>query len=139
MMSSLTTKLAMKKLGIPSNMFDFSSPAPAEPKVDRLDRNAPPGSVPGLDSEEKEASNWPTWMTVKSLPLTVQPWLAPPPPPIPVSEPPKVGDLAPLDRDRQLTFGGGKKIIVVFLRCAGCACKSHWTAPPGRSSLAAEP
>ncbi|KAH8885637.1 hypothetical protein GQ53DRAFT_785366 [Thozetella sp. PMI_491] len=121
MMSSLTTKLAMKKLGIPSNMFDFSSPAAEAPKPQKLDKNAPPGSVPGLDGDEPEGKKWPAWMTVKSLPLTVQPWLAPPPPPIPIAEAPKVGDLAPLDRDRQLTFGGGKKVIVVFLRCVGCA------------------
>ena len=125
-MSSLTTKLAMKKLGIPSNILDFSSPISEEPKPKRAPKNLPPGTLPGLDEQEgKESSGWPAWMTVKSLPLTVQPWLAPPPPPIPVAEAPKVGDLAPLDRDRQLTFGGGKKVIVVFLRCVGCACKTN--------------
>ncbi len=118
MMSSLTTKLAMKKLGIPSNILDFSSPASEEPKPKpkRLAKDVPPGTNPGLDEEAgKEPATWPAWMTVKSLPLTVQPWLAPPPPPIPVAEVPRVGDLAPLDRDRQLTFGGGKKVLVVFL------------------------
>ena len=128
MLSSFTTKLALKKIGLSSDALNFSSPEP-EPKPKKLTKNAPPGTVPGLDDDEEKGSAWPAWMTVKALPLTVQPWLAPPPPPIPVAEAPKPGDLAPLDRDRKLTFGGGKKILVVFLRCVGCACKvssSHY-------------
>ncbi|KAJ9133492.1 Tsa antioxidant enzyme domain protein, partial [Coniochaeta hoffmannii] len=123
MFSSLTTKIALRKLGLNSDALNFSSPtaAPDPPKPKKLTKNAPPGTVPGLD-EDDSSSKWPAWMTVKSLPLTVQPWLSPPPPPIPVAaECPKPGDLAPLDRDRKLTFGGGKKVLVVFLRCVGCA------------------
>jgi hypothetical protein len=135
MFSSLTTKLAMKKMGISSDAFDFSkvqSPwgngGDAEPKQKpprRTRSEVPPGTIPGLDEEEyDEKKTWPAWMSVKSLPLTVQPWLSPPPPPIPVAaQCPTVGEPAPMDRDRKLTLGGGRKVLVVFLRCAGCACK----------------
>jgi hypothetical protein len=111
MLSSLGAKLAMRKAGIPSNALDFSSPEPSKK------------SKKGAVDDETTASGWPAWMTVKSLPLTVQPWLAPPPPPIPVAEVPKIGDLAPLDRDRRVQFGGGRKVLIVFLRCVGCACE----------------
>ena len=126
MFSSLTTKIALKKIGMSSDTFNFSSPDQPEPKkLKKTRKDLPPGVVPGLDDEEEDSKGWPKWMTMKSLPLTVQPWLAPPPPPVAVAaECPKIGDLAPLDRDRKLTFGGGRKVIVVFLRCVGCACKS---------------
>ncbi|KAJ8127723.1 hypothetical protein O1611_g5913 [Lasiodiplodia mahajangana] len=61
-------------------------------------------------------------MSTKKLPLTAQAWLSPVPPPVPVAtECPKQGDVAPLDRDRQLQFGGGRPAIVLFMRCVGCA------------------
>lgn len=132
MLTSLTTKLALKKVGLPSNTFDFSGSSwtGGSARGSKTD-----GVLPGLDdmtgggSSNRDSTGgavqWPAWMTVKSLPLTVQPWLAPPPPPIPVAtECPKIGDLAPLDRDRKLTVGGGRKVVVVFLRCVGCACMS---------------
>jgi hypothetical protein len=126
MFSSITTKLALKKIGLSSDALDFSSPAPEPKKLKKNKRDLPPGTVPGLDDVEDETSSgWPAWMSVKKLPLTVQPWLSPPPPPVAVApECPKVGDLAPLDRDRKLTFGGGRMVLVVFLRCVGCACTS---------------
>ncbi|KAI1460161.1 hypothetical protein F4805DRAFT_17532 [Annulohypoxylon moriforme] len=112
MFSSLTTKLAMRKVGLSSDALDFSSPKSSKPSD---------GSLPGLDDLEESNSGWPAWMSTKKLPLTAQAWLSPVPPPVPVAECPKPGDLAPLDRDRQLTFGGGKPVIVLFLRCVGCA------------------
>ena len=126
MFSSLTTKIALKKIGLSADSLSFpEQEEKPKPKPKKLSKNAPSGSVPGLDEEEDpDSSKWPAWMSVRSLPLTVQPWLSPPPPPIPVAECPKPGDPAPLDRDRKLTFGGGKAVLVVFLRCVGCACKS---------------
>ncbi|KAI1379930.1 hypothetical protein F4677DRAFT_299397 [Hypoxylon crocopeplum] len=111
MFASLTTKLAMRKVGLSSDALDFSS-KPSKSND---------GSVPGLDDLEESNSSWPAWMSTKKLPLTAQAWLSPVPPPIPVAECPKPGDLAPLDRDRQLTFGGGRPVIVLFMRCVGCA------------------
>ncbi|KAI0112347.1 hypothetical protein F4776DRAFT_351908 [Hypoxylon sp. NC0597] len=112
MFSSLTTKLAMRKVGLSSDALDFSS---------SKSNKSNDGSVPGLDDLEESNSGWPAWMNTKKLPLTAQAWLSPVPPPVPVAECPKPGDLAPLDRDRRLTFGGGKPVIVLFLRCVGCA------------------
>ncbi|KAI1760310.1 hypothetical protein GGR53DRAFT_93213 [Hypoxylon sp. FL1150] len=113
MFASLTTKLAMRKAGLSSDTFDFSSSKSSSKPYD--------GSVPGLDELEGSSSGWPAWMSTKKLPLTAQAWLSPAPPPVPVAECPKPGDLAPLDRDRQLSFGGGKPVVVLFLRCVGCA------------------
>ncbi|KAK3940606.1 hypothetical protein QBC46DRAFT_123745 [Diplogelasinospora grovesii] len=123
MLASISTKLAFKKMGIPSDPLSvFSSPESEPKKSKKLSKNAPPGTVAGLDDQGDNANaGWPAWMSVKSLPLAVQPWLTPMPPPIPVAKPPTVGDVAPLDRDRQLAFGGGRKVMVVFLRCVGCA------------------
>ena len=130
MLSAITTKIALRKVGLSSDSFNFNNPfAAAEPKpkpVRRAPTSGKDGTVPGLDDlgEEEKTNNWPAWMSVKSLPLTVQPWLTAPPPPVPIAECPKVGDLAPIDRDRKLVFGpGGKLVLVVFLRCVGCACE----------------
>ncbi|KAI0173836.1 hypothetical protein BJ166DRAFT_492403 [Pestalotiopsis sp. NC0098] len=113
MFSSLTTKLALRKVGLKSSDLDFSSPAPK-------DKNA----KSGFDEEEETSANggWPAWMSTRKLPLTAQAWLSPVPPPVPVAaECPKVGDLAPLDRDRQIALGGGRRVVVLFMRCVGCA------------------
>ncbi|KAI1080081.1 hypothetical protein F5B20DRAFT_580483 [Whalleya microplaca] len=116
MFSSLTTKLALKKAGLPSDALDFSSKSSSSSKPSNN------GSVPGLDDLEDSNAGWGSWMSTKKLPLTAQAWLSPAPPPVPVAkECPKPGDLAPLDRDRQLTFGGGQPVVVLFMRCVGCA------------------
>ncbi|KAI0118373.1 hypothetical protein GGR51DRAFT_214469 [Nemania sp. FL0031] len=109
MFSSLATKLAMRKAGLSSDALDFSSqPTKDGRSLDEVD--------------ESNGSGWPAWMSTKKLPLTAQAWLSPVPPPVPVAaECPKQGDLAPLDRDRQLQFGGGRPAIVLFMRCVGCA------------------
>ncbi|KAK5634007.1 hypothetical protein RRF57_009722 [Xylaria bambusicola] len=114
MLSSLTAKLAMKKVGLSSDALDFSS-TPSNPS--KSDSNSK------FDGEDDSSnSGWPAWMNTKKLPLTAQAWLSPLPPPVPIAtECPKPGDLAPLDRDRQLEFGGGRPVIVLFLRCVGCA------------------
>lgn len=137
MLASLTTKMALKKVGLSADTFNFnnfnfggsSATATKDEPPKRAVAVSKDGTIQGLDEadkpvDEKSGPAWPAWMTVKSLPLSVQPWLSPPPPPIPVAEPPRPGDLAPLDRDRKLVFGGGKRVVVVFLRCVGCACKS---------------
>ncbi len=124
MFSNLATKVALKKVGLPSDTFDFSSWKTSESKPSKkITKPQQPTAGDAAAATNGSANKaWPEWMTVKSLPLTVQPWLTPRPPPIPIAEPPRVGDLAPIDRDRRLVFGGGKKVMVVFLRCVGCAC-----------------
>ncbi|KAG7291933.1 hypothetical protein NEMBOFW57_001961 [Staphylotrichum longicolle] len=123
MFSNLATKVALKKVGLPSDTFDFSSwKTSSESKPSKKITKAQPAPSDGSNTNGNNNNNnnkaWPEWMSVKSLPLTVQPWLTPRPPPIPVADPPRVGDLAPIDRDRKLAVGGGKKVLVVFLRFA---------------------
>ena len=120
MFSNLATKVALKKVGLPSDTFDFSSWKTESKPSKKITKTQPASG----NASSNNSKTWSEWMSVKSLPLTVQPWLTPRPPPIPVADPPRVGDLAPLDRDRKLACGGGKKVLVVFLRCVGCACKS---------------
>ncbi|KAI0551400.1 hypothetical protein F4679DRAFT_138049 [Xylaria curta] len=115
MFSSLTTKLAMKKAGLSSDAFDFSKSSSSS--------SAKNGAGGPLDSaDDSNSSGWAAWMSTRKLPLTAQAWLSPVPPAVPIAaECPKPGDLAPLDRDRQLAFGSGRPVIVLFLRCVGCA------------------
>lgn len=117
MLSSLTTKLALRKVGIKSDTFDFSSPEP------KASKTKGPQSAFDVGDDKESAGGWPSWMSTRKLPLTAQAWLSPVPPPVAVAECPKAGDLAPLDRDRQLSFGGGRKVVVLFMRCVGCACE----------------
>ncbi|KAI1126150.1 hypothetical protein F5Y10DRAFT_245496 [Nemania abortiva] len=111
MFSSLTTKLAMRKAGLSSDTFDFSSKPTKDSRGPSLD-----------EADDSNGLGWPAWMSTKKLPLTAQAWLSPVPPPVPVAtECPKQGELAPLDRDGQLELGGGRPAIVLFMRCVGCA------------------
>ncbi|KAI5867486.1 hypothetical protein GGS23DRAFT_179893 [Durotheca rogersii] len=119
MFSNFTTKLALKKAGLPSDALDFASTSKSSSK------SSTNGSLPGLDElqgSNSSSGGWPAWTYKKNLPLTAQAWLSPAPAAVAVAaECPKPGDLAPLDRDRQLSFGGGVPVIVLFLRCVGCA------------------
>ncbi|KAK4459922.1 hypothetical protein QBC42DRAFT_333945 [Cladorrhinum samala] len=142
MFSNLATKVALKKAGIPTDAFsniklfpwadgnssnnDTKSLSAVKKKSTSNDsnnnNNNNNNNKNSSTSSSSNTNRWPNF-TVKSLPLTVQPWLTPKPPPIPVEQPPKVGDLAPLDKDRKIVLGGpgGKKTLIVFLRCVGCA------------------
>lgn len=61
-------------------------------------------------------------MSVKSLPLTAQAWLSPPPPSVAIARVPGIGDKAPVDKSKKIVFGEKRRILLVFLRCVGCAC-----------------
>ncbi|KAG8352841.1 hypothetical protein FVEN_g9172 [Fusarium venenatum] len=110
MLSSFTTKLALKKAGIPSDILSF----PTEKREPNKLRKNPPSP-----SENDADSSWASWMSVRSLPLTVQPWLTPPPAAASVGRVPGIGDKAPVDRTQKLRLG--RRTLVVFLRCVGCA------------------
>ncbi|RBQ74733.1 hypothetical protein FVER14953_20305 [Fusarium verticillioides] len=116
MLSSFTTKLALKKAGIPSDVFDFSE---KKREPNKLRKNPP------ADLDNETDSGWTSWMSVRSLPLTVQPWLTPPPAAVAKGRLPGIGDKAPLDKTGKLRVGGGKRVLLVFLRCVGCASVSH--------------
>ncbi|RSM20680.1 hypothetical protein CDV31_000367 [Fusarium ambrosium] len=66
MLSSFTTKLALKKAGIPKDILDFQQQQPEKKSKSNQDDEPP--------------QSWGSWMSIRSLPLTVQPWLNPPPP-----------------------------------------------------------
>lgn len=120
MFSSLGTKLALKKLGVPKDALAFTT----APTTSKRDRKAAANNDL-LDDDAAAAPAWPPkWMSVKSLPLTAQAWLSPPPPPVPVAAScPRVGERVPADASGKLVLGGGRRVMVVFLRCVGCACK----------------
>lgn len=118
MFSNLAAKAALQKVGLPTDIFNISAQSYLPP-TNRL-RKKPP---PDLDHDQDANGGWASWMSAKSLPLTVQPWLTPPPPPVAVAPVPTIGDVAPVDRHGEIKFGGGRKILLVFLRCVGCACK----------------
>ncbi|KAH7196540.1 uncharacterized protein B0J16DRAFT_377002 [Fusarium flagelliforme] len=113
MLSSFTTKLALKKAGIPSDILSF----PTEKREPNKLRKNPP------DPSEQDDSSWGSWMSVRSLPLTMQPWLTPPPAAVSVGRLPGIGDKAPLDKTGKLRLG--RRTLLVFLRCVGCASVSH--------------
>jgi hypothetical protein len=132
MLSTIATKVALKKVGLSSNALDFNLPSfssssynddrPPPRQPNKL-RKAPPSPRPQGDDDDEDGGSWSSWLSLKSLPLTAQPWLAPPPPPIEVAAVPGIGDAAPSDRDGKLQLGRGRKTLVVFLRCVGCACE----------------
>ncbi|OTA08631.1 hypothetical protein A9Z42_0003890 [Trichoderma parareesei] len=78
----------------------------------------PPSRSTTPDSQDSNRANW---MSHKSLPQAVQPWLPPPPLPVKLAPVPRIGEVAPLDRGKRLQFGRRSKCLVVFLRCVGCA------------------
>ena len=125
MFSSLTTKIALKKVGLPSDTFDLSSwtlPPTDQPRREpnKLRKPMPEGYDPNNPDD-----SWGSWFSGGiGLPLTVHPWLSPAPPPVKVAAVPSVGDSAPVDREGRLRLGGGQRTLVVFLRCVGCACAS---------------
>ncbi|KAJ4386845.1 hypothetical protein N0V93_009743 [Gnomoniopsis smithogilvyi] len=128
MFSSFGTKLALKKLGVPKDAIAFASSSPAPSNTsssNKRDRKANAAALAAAenDLDDGPAVAWPPkWMSVKSLPLTAQAWLSPPPPPVPVAAScPAVGSRAPVDRNGKLVVGAGKRVMVVFLRCVGCA------------------
>ncbi|RCI12195.1 hypothetical protein L249_0902 [Ophiocordyceps polyrhachis-furcata BCC 54312] len=124
MLSSLTTKIALRNVGLKSDSFDFfggAAAAAAAAATEEPSRQKLTNGNDTADAQDDEAARWPAWMSLKSLPLTVHPWITPPPPPIPVARLPQVGSVAPRDRDNKLDLGGGRRVLVVFLRCAGCA------------------
>ncbi|KAF7548485.1 hypothetical protein G7046_g8662 [Stylonectria norvegica] len=121
MFNSLTTKIALKRVGLSSDILDFSGPASSSQPRNKLRKNPPANLRDNEDDDDEGNGGWSSWMSKKSLPLTVQPWFSPPPPPVAVARVPGIGDKAPADRDRKVVLGGGRRVLLVFLRCVGCA------------------
>lgn len=134
MLANLSTKIALRKVGVKSDTFDFSSlTEPSRRETNRLRKKGPPQ---GWDDDDDNAgwSSWVPSINMKSLPLAVTPWLSPKPAPVATGRVPSVGDAAPADRDAKLKLGRGRRALVVFMRCVGCACMFLLTHSPFSSS-----
>jgi hypothetical protein len=104
MFAKLTTKIAMRKAGIPSNAL----------------------SLPDTKSLSKDGANAPITNPFANLsvPKSWQSWATPAPPPVEIAAAPVVGKKAPGSAKLRLPPNDGRPAVVVFLRHAGCPCES---------------
>ncbi len=104
MFAKLTTKIALRKAGIPSNALSF----PEYETKGSKDPNAPsPFANPFANL---------------TVPNSLKSWATPPPPPIEVAAAPVLGARAPTSNKLRLPVLDGRPSVVVFLRHCGCPC-----------------
>jgi len=121
MFAKLTTKIALKKAGIPSSfsVLTFTSPA-AERDGNKLQAHKK------ASSEDNIPLAFSNPLQSISLPNTWNTWSTPPPPPVDVaSTRPSAGSsVLALGREtrEKLCLGDGRACLVVFLRWCGCPC-----------------
>ena len=107
MFAKLTTKIALRKAGIPSNALSM-------PEFE--------GSKdPNATSPFANVSNPFANLTV---PNALKSWATPPPPPIEIAAAPVLGTRAPASNKLRLPALDGRPSVVVFLRHCGCPCTS---------------
>jgi hypothetical protein len=105
MFAKLTTKIALRKAGIPSNALSM-------PEFE--------GSKdPNATSPFANVSNPFANLTV---PKALKSWATPPPPPVEIGPVPVLGTRAPECSKLQLPVLDGRPSVVVFLRHCGCPC-----------------
>lgn len=109
MFSKLTTKIALRKVGIPSNTFNASNfeSKPSNPK----------------DPNANELLPFANPFANLSVPKSWQSWTTPPPPPVEIAPAPVIGTRAPDSVKLRLPGMDGRPTIVVFLRNTGCVCE----------------
>ena len=118
MFSKLTTKIALRKAGIPTNAFDASNfeSKPSDPKDPKAQNELIPFANPFANL---------------SVPKSWHSWATPPPPPVEVAASPVIGTRAPSSTRLRLPGQDGRATVIVFLRNTGCACKFcsslHWS------------
>lgn len=107
MFAKLTTKIAMRKAGIPSNAFSM-----------------PETKSNSKDGDLKNAALSPIANPFANLsvPKSWQSWATPAPAPIEVAAPPVIGTKAPGNSTLRVPGNDGRPSVVVFLRHAGCPC-----------------
>jgi hypothetical protein len=110
MFSKLTTRIALKKAGIPSNTFSASTyeSKPSNPK----------------DPNQNELLPFSNPFANLSVPKWAHSFITPVPPPVEVVDTPILGTRAPTSAKLRLPGQDGRPTIVVFLRNTGCVCKS---------------
>lgn len=113
MFSKLTTKLAMRKAGIPSNAFDVSALSGNTGKPGSKDPNAPNELLPFANP-----------FANLQVPKSWQSWATPLPAPVEVAPAPVTGARAPNAAKLQLPPQDRRSTVVLFLRNTGCACMS---------------
>jgi hypothetical protein len=106
MFSKLTTKLALRKAGIPSNALSF-------PEYE---------SKPGSKDPNVQESPFANPFANLTLPKSLISWQTPPPPPVEVAAAPVLGARAPTSSKLRLPIGDGRSTVVIFLRHCGCPC-----------------
>ncbi|RDW62141.1 hypothetical protein BP6252_11574 [Coleophoma cylindrospora] len=104
MFSSLTTKLALRKVGLSTKDFSF----PSEPT----------GKAGKQDPDN--ASPFPNPFATIALPKSLLSWQTPPPPPVELGAPPVWGTRAPTSSKLRLPGQDGRPTVVVFMRNTGC-------------------
>ncbi|KAE8454519.1 hypothetical protein EG329_000142 [Mollisiaceae sp. DMI_Dod_QoI] len=115
MFTKLTTKIALRKAGIPSNTFSFP------------DTSSPSSSKDGSTSPFAGAAN--AWQNLQ-VPKALKSWTTPPPPAIEVAPAPVWGTRAPRCEGEngrgklELPPLDGRPSVVVFLRHTGCPLPS---------------
>lgn len=110
MFAKLTTKIALRKAGIPSNALavpDFSS--------------QPNGSK---DGNANAALPFANPFKDMQVPKALKSWQTPVPPPVEVADTPILGTRAPNSMKFRLPAEDGRSTLVVFLRHTGCPCPS---------------
>jgi hypothetical protein len=110
MFAKLTTKIALRKAGIPSNTFDI-------PNYPAATNSKDPNAASPFQSIQDTFANL-------QVPKALKSWQTPIPPPVEVAQPPVVGDRAPSNVKLSLPIGDGRPSVVVFLRHCGCPCLS---------------
>jgi len=105
MLSKLTTKLALRKVGIPSDSFSFAN---YESKTSNKDLNDTPSST------------FANPFANVTIPKSWHSWATPPPPPVELAPPPVINVQAPTSAKLRVPAGDGRPSVVVFLRHCGC-------------------
>lgn len=106
MFSKLTTKIALRKAGIPSSALSIPD-------------------YPSSNSTSKDGSASPFANPFKDLeiPKSLLSWKTPLPPPVAVVDTPILGTRAPNSAKFRLPAEDGRSTVVLFLRHTGCPCE----------------
>lgn len=107
MFSKLTTRIALRKAGLPSNTLSFDQAPPPTKKSSGAQSELVPFANPFANLEVPKS--WKSWAT-------------PPPPIVGIASPPVIGDKAPSSAKLRVPHNDGRPSVVVFLRCCGCPC-----------------
>ena len=114
MLAKLTTKIALRKAGIPSSGL-------AMPDVSALTGSG------GRDGTGGALSTFANPFANLQVPVALKSWQNPMPPPVEVAPPPLIDTRAPTCPKLALPVANGTRrpCIVVFLRHCGCPCESY--------------